>query len=284
MIIPVQFEYFRPQSDISKLVSSYYNLTVDDHVSDIMRAEIANLRFVIRGRVSTNLNGVDEQYGAGDTLLCGPTYQWSNVGFEPGTQVFGAAITPLGWARLFDVDADQLANRLVPLAPYIGPSVLPLVTDIFDATEEMQRAKAADRLFAAMVDPEKRVDEAFLDQVTSWITSPDPNELAVLLSEMSRSPRQIERLCKKYFGSAPKLLHRKFRALHSANRLTWQELTDWQDIATTAYSDQSHFIREFKQFNGRTPSEFIKGAHILVRLTLQQRLQIDHESPFSLIG
>ncbi|WP_422120072.1 hypothetical protein [Hyphomonas johnsonii] len=43
-------------------------------------------------------------------------------------------------------------------------------------------------------------------------------------------------------------------------------------------------MREFKQFNGRTPSEFIKGAHLLVRLTLQERLQIVHDSPFSLVG
>lgn len=283
-IILVQFEYFRPQSEIRKLVSSYYNVTVPDDVSDIMRAEIANLRFVIRGQVTTDLNGVEEQFGPGATLLCGPTYRWSNVRFTADTQVFGAAITPMGWAKLFDVGADQLADKLVSLEEYVPASSLPLVRDIFDAPDEAQRVRAADGLFADMVDPVRRIDEDFLDQVTAWITSPDPNELAVMISEMSRSQRQIERLCKKYFGSAPKLLHRKFRALHSANRLTWQDLTDWQDIATTAYSDQSHFIREFKQFNGRTPSEFIKGAHILVRMTLQQRLQIDHESPFSLIG
>jgi len=283
-IILVQFEYFRPNSDIRKLVSSYYNVTVPDDVSDIMRAEIANLRFVIRGQVSTDLNGVEEHYGPGATLLCGPTYSWSHVRFTPGTQVFGAAITPMGWARLFDVPANQLADKLVSLEDHVPASSLPLARAVFDAPDEARRVEAADGLFAAMVDPARRIDEDFLDQVTAWITSPDPNELAVLISGMSRSQRQIERLCKKYFGSAPKLLHRKFRALHSANRLTWQDLTDWQDIATTAYSDQSHFIREFKQFNGRTPSEFIKGAHILVRMTLQQRLQIDHESPFSLIG
>ena len=55
-------------------------------------------------------------------------------------------------------------------------------------------------------------------------------------------------------------------------------------MATTEYSDQSHFIREFKRFNGRTPQQFIEGAHLLVRVTLHERRQIDHGSPFSLIG
>jgi AraC-like DNA-binding protein len=280
----MKFQYFTPRPDIRKLVSSYYDFTVPDGVSDIMRAEIANVRFVISGQVHADLNGTEEAYGAGSILLCGSTYKSSNVSFTSGTQVFGAAITPLGWARLFDVDADQLANKIVPLEAYVSKSKVPLIKGVTDSLDTAKRVKAADNLFAAIVDPARRIDEDFLDQITAWITSPDPNELDMLTSEMNRSPRQIQRLCKKYFGSSPKMLHRKFRALHSANRLTWQDLTDWQDVATTVYFDQSHFIREFKQFNGRTPGEFIKGAHILVRLTLQQRLQIDHESPFSLIG
>jgi transcriptional regulator GlxA family with amidase domain len=105
-----------------------------------------------------------------------------------------------------------------------------------------------------------------------------------LLDHVDFSQRQVERLCKAYFGSSPKKLHRKFRALHSANRLTWHNLDDWRDVARTAYYDQAHFIREFKQFNGRTPKEFMDGPHILVRMTLEERLKINHASPFSLVG
>jgi AraC-like DNA-binding protein len=280
----MRFEYFKPRADIGTVVSSFYNVTVPKQVSDIMRAEIANVRFIISGQITSDLNGEPEQYDAGTTLLCGPTHKWSNVSFSEGAQVFGAAITPLGWARLFDVGADQLADRIVPLETYVSHAGLAHIRGIFNAPGEIGRVDEANRLFSSMIDLEKRIDDGFLAQVTAWITSPDPNELSDLLAEVQLSQRQIERLCKKYFGSAPKLLHRKFRALHSANRLTWQDLTDWQDVATTAYSDQSHFIREFKQFNGRTPREFINGAHILVRMTLQERLQITHESSFSLIG
>lgn len=280
----MQFQYFRPRADIKRLVSSYYDVTVESDIFDIMRAEIANVRFIIRGEITSDINGADEKFKRGAAILCGPTYQWSHVSFAPGTQIFGAAITPLGWARLINVPAHQLADKIVPLVDCVPPTAISLMKQVVDASDNASRVGAADALFAAMVDRDKRVDEVFLDQITTWITSPDPNELTDLFAEMALSERQIERLCNKYFGSAPKLLHRKFRALHSANRLTWQNLTDWRDIATTAYSDQSHFIREFKQFNGRSPSDFIKGTHILVRTTLHERLQIEHGSPFSLIG
>lgn len=280
----MQFRYFEPDQAIGELVSSYYKVTIPDCVSDKMRAEIANIRFVLAGEVLSDISGEMRMYRAGDTMLCGPTYQWSNVSFAADTIVFGAAITPMGWARLVDVPAVDLAQLIVRLEDYAGPSAIPPITRIFAASEDAERVAAADSLFAAMDNADKRIDYDFLGQVTAWITSPEPNELSTFLDRCPLSARQVERLCKRYFGSGPKLLHRKFRALHSANRLTWQDLTNWQDVATTVYSDQSHFIREFKQFNGRTPSEFINGPHLLVRETLRERLQIEHLSPFSLIG
>lgn len=280
----MQFEYFKPDRAIAELVSSYYKVTIANSVSDKMRAEIANVRFVLRGEILSDIGGEIASYRAGDTMLCGPTHQWSAVSFADGTEVFGAAITPLGWARLLDVPAVDLAQMIVRLEDYVQTAHQARIRRLFEAGSGVSLVNAADGLFAAMDDETKRIDREFLDQVTAWITSPEPNELSDFLEQFPRSSRQVERLCKKYFGSGPKLLHRKFRALHSANRLTWQDLTDWQDVATTVYSDQSHFIREFKQFNGRTPNEFIKGPHLLVRETLRERLQIEHSSPFSLIG
>jgi len=280
----MQFAYFRPREDIRSLVGSYYNLTIDQPLADVMRAEIANVRIVVRGNIYSDMGGTEMKFPAGSMMLCGPTFRWSSIRFEADTEVFGAAITPMGWSRMFKVPADAYADRVVPLADLVEPDKVALIDAVFDAPDLLARVACADHLFAALHDPDWRVNDVFLDQVTTWITDPEPNELEDLLSMTDISPRQVERLCKTYFGSAPKRLHRKFRALHSANRLTWQELTNWRDIATTAYFDQSHFIREFKQFNGRTPSEFINGPHMLVRLTLQERRQIDHDSPYSLVG
>lgn len=278
------FEYFEPGERVRDLIGSYYALTVPEALDDVMRAEIANVRFILEGRIHSDINGAMEVYSAGDAILCGPTFKWSAVRFDANTRVVGAAITPLGWARMFEVPASDYADRVVPLKSLMPEKVHGLIDRIFDPATEGTRADVADITFAALDNPGAKVNQDFLDIVTRWITDPDPNELEDLLDAIDLSPRQVERLAKLYFGSAPKKLHRKFRALHSANRLTWQSMDDWRDVATTAYYDQSHFIREFRQFNGRTPSEFIKGAHLLVRQTLTERRQIEHHSPYSLVG
>ncbi|WP_018148541.1 helix-turn-helix domain-containing protein [Henriciella marina] len=280
----MMFEYFEPGERVRDLIGSYYAITVPEALEDVMRAEIANVRFILEGRVHSDISGVMEVYSPGDAILCGPTFKWSAVRFEDHTRVVGAAITPLGWARMFEVPASDYADRVVPLKSLMPEKVHGLIDRIFDPATEGTRGAVADVAFAALDNPDARVNQDFLDIVTEWITDPDANELEDLLAAIDLSPRQVERLSKLYFGSAPKKLHRKFRALHSANRLTWQAMDDWRDVATTAYYDQSHFIREFKEFNGRTPSEFINGAHLLVRQTLTERRQIKHHSPYSLVG
>lgn len=280
----MHFRYFRPRSDIRKLVSSYYYLSVPEPLADVMRAEIANVRFVLKGEIHSDIGGVEKRYSEGMAVLCGPTHKWSHIRFSEGTELLGAAITPFGWHRMLKTPAYHLADQTTPLEDHVSSASVSQTDALFRAENLSLQVDAADCLFAELDDDRQPTHDAFLEEVSRWLIDPDPNELDDLLASVDLSHRQIERLSKTYFGCSPKRLHRKFRALHSANRLTWQDLTDWRDIATTAYFDQSHFIREFKHFNGRTPSEFIKGAHILVRQTLKERLQIDHESPFSLVG
>ncbi|WDI30846.1 AraC family transcriptional regulator [Hyphococcus flavus] len=280
----MEFSYFEPAPELRQFVSSYYFVSLPFEIADIMRAEIANARFILEGTVWSDLSGEYEAFPAGASVLCGPTYRWSRIKFAEHTRVFGAAITPLGWRRMFAMSAEEAADLHLPFAEAVPAENRSLIDGVFTAADNQQVVAAADKLFLSLVTDERSVHEDFIKQATDWIVDPEPNEIEHLLDNVDFSHRQVERLCKAYFGSGPKKLHRKFRALHAANRLTWQNLDDWRDVARTAYYDQAHFIREFKQFNGRTPKEFMDGPHILVRMTLEERLKINHASPFSLVG
>lgn len=280
----MDFTYSQPRQDVRQYVSSYYDVLIPRAFADIMRAEIANIRIILEGRVQWDLDGVTYNLLPGDAVLCGPTFMASRISFASNTHIFGMAVTPSGWAHMFGGSAEDTANKIVALGQEIPPSSAEFLRQAIHADDPASLPDKADNLIASLIIERPKIHTSFLDEITAWLTDPEPNELSDLLASMNLSHRQIDRLCRTYFGASPKKLHRKFRALHSANILTWQKLSDWRDVATTAYFDQSHFIREFKQFNGRTPSEFINGAHLLVKQTLEQRLQIRHESPFSLVG
>jgi AraC-like DNA-binding protein len=78
-----------------------------------------------------------------------------------------------------------------------------------------------------------------------------------ILAEITNTPiRSIQRLFKEYIGLAPKWLIRKYR-LHQVLELLENQHVSLADLATQLdYSDQSHLIRDFKDFLNITPSQY----------------------------
>ncbi|WP_349553968.1 helix-turn-helix domain-containing protein [Pseudotenacibaculum sp. MALMAid0570] len=70
------------------------------------------------------------------------------------------------------------------------------------------------------------------------------------------SERTLERYFKSYVGLSPKFYSRIIR-FSSIFRLIQEGDIDWQDIVYKAgYYDQSHFIKNFKEFTGEDPSRY----------------------------
>lgn len=74
-------------------------------------------------------------------------------------------------------------------------------------------------------------------------------------SDLGVSPRQLRRISQLHLGLSPKEFARvaRFQATlqQMSTRTPWPE---WPQF----YYDQSHFIREFKNFAGTTPANFLK--------------------------
>ncbi|KAA3636906.1 MAG: AraC family transcriptional regulator [Calditrichaeota bacterium] len=101
-------------------------------------------------------------------------------------------------------------------------------------------------------------------------SEPHPGELAVqiiiehnglvtieqLLDKVSLNERALERYFKTYVGLSPKFFCRIIR-FASIFRLVTQDKIDWADVSYRAgFYDQSHFIKNFKEFTGEEPSVY----------------------------
>ena len=71
------------------------------------------------------------------------------------------------------------------------------------------------------------------------------------------SERQLQRQFQDVIGVSPKTLARTIRFEEIRSRLMFSPETNLTDLAYEfGYTDQAHFIRDFKDFTGKTPGEF----------------------------
>jgi transcriptional regulator GlxA family with amidase domain len=78
-----------------------------------------------------------------------------------------------------------------------------------------------------------------------------------LVADLNVSSRRLERSFLTHVGMSPKLFSRLVRFDRAVRDLAARGETPWSQFALAhGYSDQAHFINEFKEFAGVTPVEF----------------------------
>ncbi|RFB06178.1 helix-turn-helix domain-containing protein [Parvularcula marina] len=280
----VQLRYFEPAPAARPHISCLYSFSTPFAMTDMLRAEVPNLRIFLKGGVTVTRAGERRTYRAPVILLCGPTMNAGTIEMWPDTTLIGASILPAGWHACFGLDASEMTNRFEDcegIAPVLLKSVLDAMQEA--STPEVAIAYLEHALVRLGAQREAR-QQPFIDAASIWLATGNISQVDNLLAEADLSQRQVERLCHRYFGGSPKRLQRKFRTLRANNALVWNDLTDWRDAAGEDYYDQSHFIRDFKEFIGFTPKQFSNEYRALMRSALVLRRTIQHVHPISLVA
>ena len=113
----------------------------------------------------------------------------------------------------------------------------------------------------------------FAQQVDTWLEDSQSPEIDDLIAATGLSRRQVERKCNAIYGAPPKLLARKFRALRAAVAMRGSDLS-FDDAVGHGFYDQSHLIREVKQFTGLTPKQIRDQPTALAAITVAQRIAL----------
>ncbi|WP_235973682.1 helix-turn-helix domain-containing protein [Parasphingopyxis marina] len=266
-------EYAAPADDLKELVSSFYWFRADiEETQQTERADRAQFRFLLEGSGGYEFSDGVYMDSAKITVI-GPT-TGPTIGHVKGPiEIFGAGLQPAGWGTLMGAAGEQYSNRLIDATAIFGNGLLDVFQTIKMAKTMEEKVAIGNEFARALLRRAEPAPFWFTRLVDKWLTSSASPDINDLIEESGLSKRQVERLTKRFYGAPPKLLARKYRALRAASRIVRREEADGEAVEDAFY-DQSHLIREIKEFTGITPGQARKAPPELIRAVAEHRRKL----------
>lgn len=267
----IQLDYRVPAIDLQPYVTLFYHFRANLVLfEDVERADHAQLRFRLSG------GEADYTFPDGSTQSCapnhivGPTCGAIRTRAAGPLEVIGMGLQPAGWAALLGIDASALLNRALDGEPLLGRGMA-LAADAMRAAPCTDSKVAIAEAFVrdAIAGADTRA-ALFAREIDGWLADSASPEIDDLVAATGLSRRQVERRCNALYGAPPKMLARKYRALRAAVALASGQAT-LDTLIGDGFYDQSHLIREMKQFTGLTPRQMRTEPTALATLTISAR-------------
>jgi AraC-like DNA-binding protein len=270
----VELHFIVPSADLAGYISLFYHFRTSRlRFDDIERAGLAQLRFRLAGANSTYdfCNGTHQKVGA--THLVGPTTGPTRACLDGPIEVVGMGLTPAGWRALVRSDASAMVNRVIDCRDRFA-GVDQAMTALRAAHTTAEKVCVAETFLRGITARTSGETIRFTEQVDAWLSDNPSPVLNELEAKTGLSRRQVERRCNALYGSPPKVLARKYRALRAAVALV-HDGASIDDLLARGFYDQSHLIREIKHFTGSTPRQLRANPSMLAQLTIMERSALE---------
>ena len=179
----------------------------------------------------------------------------------PDERVFGVQFQPGGAFPFFRVPACEMANRAVDLT-CLWPGTA------HEFREKLLAAPSTDAmfllaehyLFAQLAKP-LELHPAVSFARRQFCQRPHEVTVASVLNEVGLSQRRFIEVFHEQVGLTPKAFGRVRRFQRLLETIHGVREVDWVAVALeNGYYDQAHFIHDFREFSGLTPTQYLTRA------------------------
>ena len=178
-----------------------------------------------------------------------------SIGWQHGLQV---DLTPIGAHMLLGVPMDSLANRVVELEEVLGEFAARLVEQLYETATWQARFDVLDAAIASRVATAREPSPAISWAWRRLTETGGRLGIGALADELGSSRQYLVTRFREEVGLPPKTLARILRFQRAIRLLARDDETRLTWIAhECGYYDQAHFNRDFREFAGSTPSEFL---------------------------
>ena len=173
------------------------------------------------------------------------------------TGTFVVRFHPNGFIPFTTIPIKELENKPISLNKLFGKEGDELEQGIINANSTVDRIKIAENFLLARLIDSKTIDNIIKTTVDTILETKGQISVTELSQRNQIHRRQLVRKFSKIIGLSPKQLSKTIRLQSTLKSLLNQKKSRLTDLAyDNEYYDQSHFIKDFKEFTGLSPKEF----------------------------
>ncbi len=185
--------------------------------------------------------------------------------------IAGIVLKPAALATLFDLPTYEYTEERIDLRKVFKENFVDEYTkNISEATDVLEKVKFLEAFIKGHYDIKKPQPD-YIDEAANLIVEKHGMvNVKEIMENVYMSRRNFERKFFKKVGLSPKYYARIRRIGYLLNLIAGKQKADWASIFNECeFYDQSHFIKDFIEFTGRTPQQYLEEnkelAHFVER-------------------
>ncbi len=259
------FETFAPRAPFDRYIESIFHLKDFQPDHSIERVVPTGHVFVI-----FEFDGFTRHTYDNETLepnadytqawISGIHQNYLSISAHAGSEMLVIQFKAFGARPFLHLNMDSIADRVVAAADILDGELLELRSDLKSAPTSADKFSVAEAWLQRRFDPNSAAPEPVVDVVTMLQKQP-ASKLKEIIGSYNGTQKHLITQFRRFVGVTPKQYQRVLRFNDVFCAMQGDQFLSWADIAQMCgYSDQSHFIREFRNFSGFSPESFLKEA------------------------
>ncbi|QEE50588.1 helix-turn-helix transcriptional regulator [Flavobacterium alkalisoli] len=191
-------------------------------------------------------------------FLYGQSTKFTELTLKGKMNAIGIYLHPSSLKLIFGLNPEELTDSCLDVNELCKKTGFSLLEQLNDAKTVKQRIEILSVfLFLHIKANDFNKNEVMAYALSAIMRSGGNIILRDLQEQLQMSERTFERKFKEYVGITPKLFTRICRFQSSLNQMRNNTFEKLSDVAfQNDYSDQSHFIRSFREFAGFSPNQY----------------------------
>lgn len=269
----MDYQTYLPPPDLSPFVKCYWTLV------DVNNQKPERQRIVPDGCMELifQLGDIYKQYTSDDAFLLQPRcfvfgQITQTLDIEPTgrTETFAVRFHPNGFKPFATIAISSMENRAVSLVELFGIEGQQLQTEMLNTTNLQQRKDTVESFLRKRLQTPYAIDWITKESVSTILALQGKLSVEMLSETVNVHRRQLERKFAEVIGLSPKQLAKMIRLQTTLKQLADNPGKSLTELAHDGqYYDQAHFIKDFKEFTGKTPKQFYEGNMLLTALFVE---------------